>query len=540
MLTTSVSSGHAAGATHISDFAVFNGVIEKTFNGALYGEPSLFTTNVNPDDLWNAYLDGFEDPIERQHHNCNCCRNFIQRYGNLVTISEEGETESVFWNGPAPRFFLKSVAGMRAMVEIAHVNGVFICSETKLGNRKTGTWNHFGVDLPKSYVWKDRVMTADQEAASRREAFAVLNRGLAAFDVGVVGQAVQLLESESLYRSDKILGPAQFLFDLHTARNAARYRKLKDNLVWRALAKAPIGWTSPRASMIGTLLEDIASGMSSADVARRFKDKMDPLKYQRPVAPASAGNIAQAEKIVEQLGIAPSLNRRMATMDDLKIMWIPNPRKPVKAGGVFGYLQKEKSKVETIVGQVQTITWEKFARTVLPKALEIHIRLGVGRLPMCGLLTAADPDAPPILQWDENDARNPVNWYFYGSGSAAYDWGLSVNAFHKVSGITLKPNMWNDPDKYAHQGKGAIFIIEGAADKRPPSLCLFPEILKSDLNPIRRTIEQHSNSTHIGAQPGQVPACGFMVGNGQRDSDNAIFRVTTEIGRSDYKIDRWD
>lgn len=53
--------------------------------------------------------------------------------------------------------------------------------------------------------------------------------------------------------------------------------------------------------MIGTLLDDIASGMSFDSVSRRFAEKMHPLQYQRPQAAPSAGNIAQAEKIVEKL-----------------------------------------------------------------------------------------------------------------------------------------------------------------------------------------------------------------------------------------------
>ena len=34
---------------------------------------------VDAGDLFEAYLQSFEGPTERQYHNCNCCRSFIHR-----------------------------------------------------------------------------------------------------------------------------------------------------------------------------------------------------------------------------------------------------------------------------------------------------------------------------------------------------------------------------------------------------------------------------------------------------------------------------
>jgi len=46
----------------------------------------LFTTDVDQDELWLAYLSGFPNADDRQHHTCHACRQFIQRFGGLVTI----------------------------------------------------------------------------------------------------------------------------------------------------------------------------------------------------------------------------------------------------------------------------------------------------------------------------------------------------------------------------------------------------------------------------------------------------------------------
>lgn len=41
---------------------------------------------------------------------------------------------------------------------------------------------------------------------------------------------------------------------------------------------------------------------------------MNPLQYQRPQAAPSAGNVAQAERIVEKLGIANSLEAALCPL----------------------------------------------------------------------------------------------------------------------------------------------------------------------------------------------------------------------------------
>jgi hypothetical protein len=69
--------------------------------------------------------------------------------------------------------------------------------------------------------------------------------------------------------------------------------------------------------MIGTLLEDIHVGLPFDDFKAKFAAKMHPLQYQRPQAAPKVGAIAQAEKLVEQLGIVRSLKRRFARLDDL-------------------------------------------------------------------------------------------------------------------------------------------------------------------------------------------------------------------------------
>lgn len=351
------------------------------------------------------------------------------------------------------------------------------------------------------------------------------------------------MSSNSLFRGEKIEGPLRFLANLHRDIEDAQKIRRK-NVIWRYVAIAPVGFCTPRSSMVGTLLDDLKAGYSVEDAGKRFAAKMDPLQYQRPQAPASVGNIQQAEKLAEKLGIQNSLQRRFARFDEIKaanLLWQPTKAEAkVAKGGVFGHLIKSGAeKVEVPVKAGQPITFDKFRRKVLPEATSIQVKLRVGeRMPFCGMVTAVDPEAPPILQWDMEDARNPFSWFLYSHGSTAAEWGL-VSDWTTVKGITLKPSMWGDEEgAHAHQGNGAIFILDGARDVRNlASMCLFPEILKKELHPIRSTIESFSlNGRLAGAE--EADANGLMFAGG----NNAPFlvRVTGPLGITEYKIDRWD
>lgn len=154
----------------------------------------------------------------------------------------------------------------------------------------------------------------------------------------------------------------------------------------------------------------------------------------------------------------------------------------------------------------------------------------------CALVTAVNPDAPPIIQWDREEARNPFSWYVYNGGSSPAMWNLP-NGFVEVTAITLQPSMWGDEERFTHQGKSAIFVLSGARDARKPSAGLFPEILRGELHQIRATLEAYSRSSSISGGE-EASANGLRIGE---NGDQALIRVTSVNGVAmHYRIDRWD
>ncbi len=497
----------------------------------------LFTTDA--EGLWDAYLAAMPNEL-RQYHNCTACRRFVERFGHVVIIDEHGRTDSAFWSADdATGEYLPAVLAMLKIIRKAKVSGVFLSSEPVWGQPETGAWRHWAFTPHPSMIFQRATQTAGQAMAERREDFKNLCVALEEFTLPVIEQAVTILRTESLYSCEKVMGQAEFLHQLHLARDRAA-GELKRNVLWRLIAAAPAGFCHPRSSMIGTLLEDIAAGKDFGAVSRAFAAKMHPLQYQRPQAAPSAGVIAQAEKIVEQLGAAGALRRRFATLADIKALWLPPaPRGALPAkGGVFGHLTpKGESLPHPMAIPPVTMTWTKFAATVLPTAERIEIFARNVRDSYCALVTAADPSAPPIVQWDDIDARNPVSWYVWHGGSHPSDFGLKAGQWHTVDAVTLKPSMWAGEDKFQHHGQAVLFIISGARETKQAGAAIFPSLLKSEFHGIRSVIEAYSRRAEIEGMR-EDHACGLMLQRGIEWINR--LRVSSGGQVVEYSLDRWD
>jgi hypothetical protein len=504
--------------------------------------PALF--RIDAGDLFALYIDHLPAD-QRQYHRCDCCRRFIGRYGSRATIGPDGALRSALWRADAaPELYRASLEAMAAAVAKGRVTSVFFSEDEVWGTAKGGGFTHVCLTPPKDLAARRGVSTAGRRMAQKRQDFSTLQHGLADYRREVVAEALTLLETDALYRTEKVIGPARFLLDLHD-RIVGQPKPVRERLVWRAVAEAPVGFCTPRSSMIGTLLDDIAAGLPFKDIKARFAAKMHPLHYQRPQAAPAAGNIAAAERRIAELGLEPALHRRYARLDEIDTVWRPvAPAEAPRPTGLFAHLlPKGRAGPAPLDVPAQAITWVKFARTVLPGALRMAILLKPN-MNFGALLTAVHAEAPPLLQWDRVERRNPFSCYVYHAGSAPEAWGLRQGDWAEVSAVALLPHLWGGEDRHANHGKATIFTLAGARDSRadgthgsPPGLCLFPEILRTDLHEIRATIEAYSRSRHPAGFE-DSSACGILVG--YKDERNTQIRVTGRNGTACYTVDRWD
>jgi hypothetical protein len=545
-------------AEHDAQFLAFLASMRRRFE-SIAGP--LFTTAPKGLEvgLFERFL-AFMPRDKRQHYTCNSCRRFMERFGTLVTIAESGAVHSAVWDpNEAPSSFRAIAAELQRTVQRWPITGVFASSEMTWGTpsntcaKPPFTWTHMALTPPQALVFPQKLMqTAEQYVALKLEEHGMLERALDEFSIDVLRRTHLLFSSEQMFRGEKHASIVKWLLNVQEARNRCSRERARDNIIWSVVAAAPVGWCNVRSGLIGTVLEDVKAGLSIDVIKAKHAAKMHPLLYQRPQAPPAAGNVKQAEKLVSELDSAGALARRFARLDEIAphALWLDRSHRTQRPSGpVFGHLKTKDMQRQSQVDAdlpVITMTWVKFRDQVLSDALSIELEVLNGKAPFAAFVTAVNPDAPPILQWDEPDARNPVSWYLYSEGSLARHWNV-VGQRAKVTAVCLQPTMWSGEDRYAHQGKAVFFMLEGCRDMMKtlgmgnrPGGGFFPECLRSEYHSVRATLGAYAESAHIVDIEGEH-ACGlkFQARPGPHDS-RTVIRVTTKHGTVCYCLDRWD
>jgi len=517
-------------------FDNYRAQIQRRFTDITVDERTrLFTTDV--EDLFTTFLKALPD-YERQYHNCNACRRFINTFGALVSIAPTGELFSPVWSRiGVPEPYAAGVKAMLDRLEKARITGVFFSDVKVWGTPVTGEWTHYAISLPVGRINTNRAHTAFQLSAEKTEDFKNVRRALTEFTEKKLEVAVDILKSDTLYRGDKLLGGAEWLLKCKRLFSNTKHRAKAMNLLWREISLAPAGFCHPRSGMLSTLLSDLEAGLPFATVKANFEKKMAPLHYQRPQAAPTIGNIAQAEKLVERMGLKASLQRRLARLDEAELFW--EPKQYAAKGGVFGHLLENPLLHSLVTTNVpQHISAEKFVEKVLPTADSILLRVLNMHYPFVTLTTARDPSAPPLFAWDLDERRNPVAWYVHVTGSSPWAFGLSSSSWVDVLGISKHPAQWRGGSSL--HGTGIVLFLKGAKDEAfyRSGLAIFPECLRPELHGVRATLEAFSKDGQLGDCVGQT-ATGLIITKGRADLNYEVLVSEKNIQRK-FIIDRWE
>ena len=393
----------------------FENQLRENFKEFISLDQPMFLIKAD-DSIWEHYLLNIEES-GRQHYNCNCCKSFIRKYGRLVTLDDDANVISVLWKDreDTPSYFKAAVSNLRDFVERQPIVAPFYSDELDLGNMETNGWGHLSLKLEQNSKFKNksRLKTANQIMADKKQDAIILKRALNEYSKETINTALNVLKSDSVYRGDRFVGIAEWFKNVKDAYEANTSEYTKENIIWFSVATANEGYCHIRSSMIGTLLDDIKAGFTFDRVAERFAEKMNPANYQRSQSDPTESAVAQAERVIMALGVADSLERRYATIDEIpEFVWKSRQPKVEKkaSGGIFGNIKTKEKPVKQVDDSLPTVTmtWDKFSRTVLPNASKIEARIdNTNRL--SALVTAVNPESENILQWS-----NPFSWYYHG------------------------------------------------------------------------------------------------------------------------------
>lgn len=411
------------------DFPTFRRLVNEHFQSMT--EPFF---KVPSNGLADLFLEALPKSLQ-QHYNCNCCRSFINHYGGLVTVSAKGKLISAIWPDlNVPEAFQDAVTILRSVVEDSSIATAFVTSDINLGMPETPPWTHLAVPVAPAMRWTSHTVSASQRAAEIQEELKMLKRALADFPKSLVEKACTLLQSGTLYRSNGCLAITEWLLPLYG---------VNENKLWVSAATAPAGFCHLRSGMIGTLLEDLQNNLPIERVKERFDEKMNPTNYQRAQAAPSAGNVAQAEKIIAKLEAEGALRRAYARFEEIpQFIWCGGGTIPKT--GTFGHLVPKTKAPAQMTFPTQTITWEKFRRTVLPSAQSIEIQVPATTDRFMSLITAGNCMSPPVVQWDTTENPNPFTWY-YAAGVDAEIRDRVVRAGGTYEGVSIRASLiWNN------------------------------------------------------------------------------------------------
>ena len=508
---------------------------------------------VVPVDLGQVFLNSLPDS-RRQHYTCRCCLSFIQRYGDVVFIDEEGKARSAIWDAVTfqeDNFFYSFVSLMQSMVEKAKVTDSFKTEFRVLGQPLSGGWNHMYVELPDDMVTVARYMkNAGQQAAVVRQDFEMLSRRLAEprYSLDVLTQLQTILEADVLANQNVIKGPATFLFKLAKSRDASKNQRVRDNLVWLAAATSSAGLM--HSDVCDNILSMIAEGKDFDFIKKVFGKITRADTYRRPEAPPAEGAVDAAEKFFVENGLVESLRRRLAVAADVPenvIIWKPVAVEKEEAPtSVFGHLKTPaKTAADNSITLPRTnMSWNKFTEEVLPKVLALEIKIPVAEF-FAGIATAAVAESPCLFFYEHQASPYAKMGTDGITGKPlpvpAANWNLQAGSWCDVGMIIPMPFMWTGMS-FAHMKEQILFAIPGAydtasVDKGQSGNALFPQLLKSDFHPYSSVVEAYANKAPFeGLTKDQL--AGLSLTRGQ--AEQRLLRVTTELGQREIMIDRWE
>lgn len=361
-------------------FHVFADAVRVRFNEM--AQEKLFVVASDRDEIWQRYLSSFpagSNPIfrERTEHDCSCCRQFIRSVGDVVAI-QNGALVSIWDLNGLPAPYQAVADGMAAYVKGLPIRDVFLTPVAKHGNPtslelmngKPHTWTHFAVEAPKRFVTPDHV----ERRGDLRTTYAVMMRGFTELTPEAVETVADLIAENRIYRGQEF------------QRQVQEFQTLQQRvLAAEGAARELLGWTlvdNPvvrfRNTVVGTLVQDLSSGVDLEAAVRAYEAKVAPQNYKRPTALITKAMVQAAMKTIEEMGLEQALERRHATFADVSVnsvLFVDNAVRGQMKGGLTDLLMKDVKPPKFDPTQAQEIDVNTFMANVLPKCTSLRLYL---------------------------------------------------------------------------------------------------------------------------------------------------------------------
>lgn len=471
----------------MSQFHLIKAAVQKQFD-KIKGWP-LFYSKADRNTLWDTYIQALTEAgqneiyRERGEHDCQCCKHFVRKIGNILAISPTGELVSIWDIEPTGTFYDEVARIMAGLTRHGGIRSSFFIDSDKVGTDysveliggKPHTWEHFYVEVPSNLVVHNGTERAERIGRSS-ERMNSLKLSVEKLTIASVMDVLDLVEQNVLYRGAEFKGALVFMRDTLMSYHACK----GDKVIWLWKTSLAVGdRANLRGSVIGTLVEDLSSGVPLEAAVKSFETKVAPTNYKRTTALVTPNMIKEAEKTIETLGVAGSLERRHAVITDItvdNVLFADRAAKVAMSGGVLGVL-KDSVTDNVDVSKAGSIPIDTFLSTVVPSAskIEAYLSNSVAASNAMTLLAPVNPEAPSILKWDNN-----FTWAYNGDVTDGIK-ELVKKAGGKVEGALRISLGWHNSDDldlwvkapgyseiYYGDKQGLLDVDMNAWDKKDP------------------------------------------------------------------------
>ncbi len=481
----------------------FNKKIQEKFKWMTNPTSKLFQVALSGRDIWDLYLVAFDpkdnpmfrDPASSEH-NCNHCKNFIRRYGNVVALIDN-QIVTMFDIEDAGEYQLSANAMAKA-IKASVVENVFFetfaelnslpyesCTKKnevfrlgvgenhkqyskeeadKFGVVKAGqimTFNHFHIDLPKAYV---DMSGKSQEAiqAGYRDASHVFSRGMQEIPLDTLELVKDLINQGSLLDGQTHLWKVEQYITLKKEYDMLT-PSLRANWCWTTSYGLPLA--KFKNELIGVLCSELAEGEELNKACQSWNKRVDPINYMKTTAPITKKQIEEAKKFVEENGYIESFDRRLATIDDIKVSEILHSNVgngKIKEVSIFDGVKSTSTRHKRNEFEgVETVHIDKFMTDILPGCTSIEAFLTADkRGNFVSLTTSNVKESKPIFKWDNN-----YSWTFNGNlaGKSMIKEAVKSRGGKVEGDLNIRlhfPNTINDYDLHVVEPKGGHIYFQ--------------------------------------------------------------------------------
>lgn len=394
----------------MSNFKPFAAAVYKTFTSMSKHE--LFTT-IDGNLLWDEYLKAFPVGTNnvyrvRTEYDCSCCKNFVKNIGPLVSVIN-GVRTSVWDSADTFEYPFNIVASrLKELVHSHKITGLFRTSETKYGSESTLqrldsgeilNWNHFYAKIAD----KHHTRSVGQITGEYETKVGVFRRGLTELTDDAFTTVLDLIESNALYRGQEFLRSVKEFASIKTKYNALPESQRED-FVWETTSNSSSLF---RNTVIGTLVQDLSSGMETESAVRSYESKVAPTNYKRPTALITPKMINEALKTVSELGYELALERRFANISDVSVnnvLWVDTSVQGKMRNGIEAVLMDAATKsAPSKKNKAIDISIVDFMNNVVPKAKSMSAYIENNHTSNFVALTApVHADSGKLFKWDNN------------------------------------------------------------------------------------------------------------------------------------------